>query len=73
MNDIIRRSGTVVWFDDARGYGFIHDDIDYFVHYSQIIGTQRYKSLVDGSPVQFAGSITSKGYQAHSVVIVQGV
>lgn len=66
--------GTVIWFDDARGYGFVraHDggqERDFFLHYSQIISDTRYKSLEAGAIVEFVGSHTEKGYQAHTAFL----
>ncbi len=47
-------TGTVRWFNNAKGYGFLgHDNgPDVFVHYSSI-QTDGYKSLKEGDPVEF--------------------
>ena len=48
-------SGTVKWFNDAKGYGFITPDDgtkDLFVHHSSIAG-DGYKSLAEGAKVEF--------------------
>lgn len=61
--------GTVKWFDNAKGYGFITYIDEYnkkkeiFVHYSQVQG-QGYKTLVEGETVEFEILTTSKGTQA---------
>ena len=45
--------GTVKFFDDKKGYGFITvDGVDYFVHYSGIVGTG-HRSLQEGQKVTF--------------------
>ncbi len=60
--------GTVKWFDNAKGYGFIvkegHDDI--FVHYKAIRG-EGHKSLKDGQPVEFCITNGPKGLLAEDV------
>ena len=64
--------GTVKWFSDAKGYGFIQiedaDGVnkDIFVHYSEIV-KDGYKSLAQGQPVEFELSDTPKGLQAKNV------
>ena len=66
-------TGTVKWFDDARGYGFIQvDDTneDIFVHYSAI-DKEGYKTLSEGQLVEFKLIETSKGYQAINVRLVK--
>lgn len=60
--------GTVKWFDDAKGYGFITrpDGEDLFVHFSSIQGTG-YRSLQEGQPVEFDIERGAKGLQAVNV------
>ena len=47
-------AGTVRWFNNAKGYGFLgrEDGADVFVHYSSIV-TEGYKSLKEGEAVEF--------------------
>lgn len=71
MND--RSKGTVKWFNNARGYGFItcgegSDDI--FVHYRNIRG-DGFRSLSEGQEVEFAMQRGDKGLQADDVVCLQ--
>ena len=63
-----RVSGTVKWFNNAKGFGFIErkDGEDVFVHYNQIRG-DGYRSLSDGQQVEFSVTKTEKGYQAEDV------
>lgn len=63
--------GTVKWFNDAKGYGFItpDDGADVFVHYSAILA-DGYKSLAEGDRVSFEVTQGSKGPQASSVAKV---
>ena len=61
--------GTVKWFDNAKGYGFISRENggkDVFVHHSAIEGTG-YKSLEEGQKVQFEVTKGPKGDQAVNV------
>lgn len=57
MSDNTRYTGTVNWFNNKKGYGFLsHDDSsrpDVFVHYSAIEGQHGYKQLNDGEAVTF--------------------
>jgi CspA family cold shock protein len=65
-------TGTVKWFNDAKGYGFIAPDEgskDLFVHHSSIAG-DGFKSLVEGSKVEYEGREGSKGPEATNVVPV---
>ncbi len=61
--------GTVKWFNDAKGYGFItpdHGGEDVFVHFSAIEGNGR-RSLTDGARVEFTVAKGPKGLQAQNV------
>jgi CspA family cold shock protein len=64
-----REVGTVKWFNDAKGYGFIARETgdDVFVHYSSIEGTG-YRSLAEGQLVEFTVEQGTKGPQAVRVV-----
>jgi len=61
-------TGTVKWFNNDKGYGFIQykEDNDIFVHYS-MIQEDGYKSLSEGDIVQFDLIETEKGLQAIKV------
>ena len=65
--------GTVKWFNNAKGYGFIgrEDGADVFVHYSAISG-DGYKSLQEGDAVEFEIEQGSKGPQAANVSKASG-
>ncbi len=60
--------GTVKWFNDAKGFGFIEQDNgpDVFVHFSSIQG-DGFKSLVEGDRVRFEVVQGQKGPQAADV------
>ena len=60
--------GTVKWFNEAKGFGFIAQENgeDVFVHFSQIQG-DGFKSLADGDPVEFQVVRGPKGLQAANV------
>jgi CspA family cold shock protein len=63
-----RHSGTVKWFNDAKGFGFIErgNGEDVFVHYRSISG-EGFRTLKQGSKVEFTISETEKGFQAEDV------
>lgn len=71
MNDVVTRiQGTVKWFNQAKGYGFIVQDDkgpDVFVHFSAIEG-KGYKLLHDGDRVEFKLVKKDKGLQAEEVI-----
>jgi len=64
-------TGTVKWFNDSKGYGFItgSNGEDVFVHYSAI-SMDGFKSLKEGDQVQFDVVDGPKGPQAANVVKV---
>jgi len=65
-------TGTVKWFNNAKGYGFITPDgetKDVFVHHSQIAG-DGYKSLTEGQKVEFEVREGQKGPEATNVAPV---
>ena len=61
-------SGTVKWFNDAKGYGFITQENgpDVFVHHTEIQGSG-FKSLSEGEAVEFQVTQGPKGPQASQV------
>jgi CspA family cold shock protein len=63
--------GTVKWFNDAKGYGFIsrQNGEDVFVHFSAI-QAGGFKSLQEGQTVQFDVTKGPKGWQAENVTAV---
>ncbi len=64
-----RETGTVKWFDNAKGFGFIvrESGDDVFVHFSSIRG-EGYRSLDEGQQVEFEVVQGQKGPQAQDVV-----
>jgi CspA family cold shock protein len=63
--------GTVKWFNDAKGFGFITRQTgeDVFVHFSAI-QSNGFKSLTEGSAVEFSVVKGPKGFQAENVTIL---
>ena len=61
--------GTVKWFNDTKGYGFIsqQEGEDVFVHFSSIVG-DGFRTLAEGDEVEFELNATEKGYQAANVI-----
>jgi cold shock protein len=64
----VQVQGTVKWFNNSKGYGFIgrDDGPDVFVHYSAISG-DGYRTLQEGDPVEFEIVQGPKGPQAANV------
>lgn len=62
--------GTVKWFNEAKGYGFItqEDGPDIFAHYSAIESQQGFKTLAEGNSVSFDVVAGDKGPKASNIV-----
>jgi CspA family cold shock protein len=62
-------TGTVKWFNDAKGFGFIEQESgpDVFAHFSNISG-DGFKSLAEGQKVEFTVTQGQKGPQAENIV-----
>ncbi|WP_073983779.1 cold-shock protein [Actinomyces bouchesdurhonensis] len=63
-------TGTIKWFNDAKGFGFITPDDgsgDVFVHYSHIVGQSGRRTLADGEKVEYEAIEGPKGLQAKNV------
>ncbi len=60
--------GTVKWFNDSKGYGFISQPSgdDVFVHFSAIVG-EGFRTLTEGEEVEFELKETERGLQADKV------
>lgn len=61
--------GTVKWFNEQKGFGFITPDgggKDLFVHYSNIVG-DGYRNLQDGQAVEYDAAEGRKGPEAQNV------
>ena len=63
--------GTVKWFNDAKGYGFIarQNGEDVFVHFSAI-QSSGFRTLQEGQTVQFDVVKGAKGFQAENVQVL---
>jgi cold shock protein len=64
-------AGTVKWFNDAKGYGFITPEDggkDLFVHYTSIEG-EGFKTLAENAKVEYEAREGAKGPEATNVVV----
>ena len=64
-------TGTVKWFNESKGFGFISQESgpDVFAHFSAIQGSG-FKTLVEGQQVQFSITQGQKGPQAENIVVI---
>ncbi len=64
-------TGTVKWFDEAKGFGFIEQQSgpDVFAHFSAI-KSEGFKTLAEGQTVEFTVTQGQKGPQAENIVAV---
>jgi CspA family cold shock protein len=67
MSDVV--TGTVKWFNEAKGFGFIEQESgpDVFAHFSAISGSG-FRTLAEGQKVQFTVTNGEKGPQAENIV-----
>ncbi len=72
MRGVVLAKGTVKWFNEKKGFGFIQqeDGEDLFVHYSSI-DMDGFKNLVEGDEVTFDIEATDRGFQAKNVTRTQ--
>ena len=66
-----RTTGTVKWFNEAKGFGFIEQESgpDVFAHFSNISG-DGFKTLAEGQKVEFTVTQGQKGPQAENITAV---
>ena len=65
-------TGTVKWFNESKGYGFIEQESgpDVFAHYSAIVA-EGFKTLKEGQKVEFTVAQGQKGPQAENIQIIE--
>ena len=70
-----KQYGTVVWFNEKKGWGFCkpdEGDIDLFVHWTNIVGEEgQFKTLVSGQRVSFVVGANKNGPQAEQIEIIE--
>ncbi|MBQ0712345.1 MAG: cold-shock protein [Porticoccus sp.] len=64
-------TGTVKWFNESKGFGFIEQESgpDVFAHFSAI-SSSGFKTLIEGQKVEFTVTQGQKGPQAENIVVV---
>ena len=68
-----RKTGTVKWFNNDKGYGFAVNESgeDVFIHYRAIMGDEAYKTLAQGQRVEFVQVKSEKGWQGAEVEVLE--
>jgi len=69
-----KQTGTVKWFNDAKGFGFItptNGGEDLFAHFKEIQGGEGFKSLAEGQKVEYIPNRGPKGMQATRITPIQ--
>jgi CspA family cold shock protein len=68
---VSRTTGTVKWFNESKGFGFIEQESgpDVFAHFSNIAG-DGFKTLAEGQKVEFTVTQGQKGPQAENIVAI---
>ena len=66
-------TGTVKWFNNSKGFGFVEREQgdDVFVHYSSILDTGGFRTLNEGQKVEFSLTEGQKGLQANDVTSLE--
>ena len=66
-----RSTGTVKWFNEAKGFGYIEQKSgpDVFAHFSAITASG-FKTLIEGQEVEFTVTQGQKGPQAENIVVI---
>lgn len=67
------QTGTVKWFNESKGYGFITPDgggKDLFAHHSEIRGAEGVRTLAENARVQFVVTQGAKGPQASDISLL---
>lgn len=67
-----KKRGTVKWFNESKGFGFIEQESgpDVFAHFSAIISDSSFKTLMEGQQVEFDVIQGQKGPQAENICVV---
>lgn len=77
MAEVSRVKGIVKWFSEVRGYGYIkgvspeeYSEYDFWVHYTNIVSNDKFKSLKILDEVEFTPCRNDKGIFASDVVLI---
>lgn len=68
------QTGSVIWFNDAKGYGFVRDDEDQrevFCHHTEIRNQKGHRTLIEGQRVRFMLGSNERGPCARAVTVIE--